>query len=667
MTRLPRSLNRPLTRRAFAKAGLGAASLALLARGAEAQSALGPSTMPLPSHWVETPFFQKMVDAGKLPPIAERVPKQPLVADLKARGREIGKQGGEVITLAARARDLRYFSAIAYNRLVGYDEKLVLRPDILESVDNQDDRVITLHLRRGHRWSDGHPFTAEDFRYWWEDAALNKALFPAGPPIFMMIDGQLPTFTVIDEVTVRYEWPRSNPRFLPTLALPRDPMIYRPAHYMKQFHTKYSDGEALAQAAARAKLKSWAALHNRMDDMFENSNPDIPTLGPWKIMNASPATRFVFERNPYYHRVDEAGQQLPYTDKVIVDIASAGLFPAKANAGEVDFLARGLSMPDIPVLKEGEKAQGYRTLLWPIARGSQVALYPNLTVADPVWRKLNRDVRFRRALSLGIDRHTINNAIFFGLGQEGNNTVREGSAMFEPDFRTRYGIYDPEAANALLDEIGLTERRGDGTRLLSDGRPVEIVVEVDGEGGMTVDTLQLLVEFWREIGVGLFIKPQDINVLRNRAYAGLPVMVAGFGIDNAIPTAEMLPSELAPIFQDNFAWPKWGQYIETKGKNGEACDVKEAKRLLELYESWLSTADEGEQAKIWKEMLSNHADQQWSIGTVADALQPIILREGLKNFPTKAVYSWDPTSLVGIYRVDEMYWDKAERRVAQAL
>ncbi|ALA18791.1 MULTISPECIES: ABC transporter substrate-binding protein [unclassified Chelatococcus] len=614
----------------------------------------------------ETPLFEKAVEDGRLPPVAERVPQEPLVVDLEARGRVTGQPGGAITTLAAKARDIRYLSVIAYARLVGYDEDLNLVPDILASYEIEDGRRFTLHLRKGHRWSDGQPFTAEDFRYWWEDVALNRYLMPAGPPDFMLVDDEPPTFEVLDETTVRYTWSKPNPRFLPTLAKPLDPHIYRPAHFLKRFHARYTDPETLAQAASRQKLKSWAALHNRVDSMSDFSDPELPTLDPWKVDNAGPTSRFVFSRNPYYHRIDKAGQQLPYVDKVYVDIASSGLLAAKANAGEVDVLARGLTMADIPVLKQGEKAKGYRTLLWPIARGSEVVLYPNLNTADPVWRDLNRDVRFRRALSLGIDRRTVNNALFFGLGMEGNNTVREGSHLFEEPFRKLYGTYDPDEANRLLDEIGLDQRDGSGLRLLPDGRLLEIVVEVEGDMTMLVDTLQLIGEFWREIGVKLFIKPQDRTVLRNRAYSGLPVMTAAPGLDNAIPTPAMPPGELAPISQYHLSWPKWGQYVETHGKVGEACDMDKPKELLSLYKQWLHTTDAAEQARIWREMLALHAQNQWTIGTVAGAIQPIVLRNGLANFPHKALYSWEPTALIGIYRVDEMFWDRADRRVAAA-
>jgi peptide/nickel transport system substrate-binding protein len=622
------------------------------------------SAPPALAQYVETPFFAEQVAKKALPPVAERLPAAPIVVDLAARQRSIGTHGGDVVSLVARARDIRYLSASAYSRLVGYNEKLELYPDLLERVDAVEARVFTFTLREGHRWSDGHPFTSEDFRYYLEDIARNKELSPAGVPEFMLVDGRPPRFEVIDTRTVRYTWDKPNPRFLPTLAQPRDPFIYRPAHYLKQFHAKYADKATLQEAAQKQKLKSWAALHNRLDDMNEQTNPDLPTLQGWRVTNAAPASRFVFERNPYYHRVDTSGQQLPYLDRILFDVAAGGLMAAKANAGETDLLFRGLNMADIPILKEGERAKGYKTLLWPSARGSELALYPNLNAVDPVWRALNRDVRYRRALSLGIDRKTLNNALLFGLGSEGNNTVMTESPLFSPDLRTTHAAYDPREASRLLDEIGLTKRNGAGIRLLPDGRELEIIVETDGEGSLIVDGLTLLAEFWREIGVKLFVKPQDRTVLRNRAYSGLTVMVAAQGLDNAVPTPVMPPTELAPMSQAFYSWPKWGQYVETKGKTGEECDMPEACRLLKLYGEWMATGEAETQARIWREMLHNHVENQWSIGTVAGALQPIVVKGGLRNVPERALYSWEPTSMLGVYRIDEFYWDRAMGREA---
>jgi peptide/nickel transport system substrate-binding protein len=610
-------------------------------------------------NYSEPPLFAERLAKKELAPLAERIPNPPIVVDAA------GQYGGDVVTLVPRARDIRYISTYAYTRLVGYDRNLELRPDLLEKFENQDDRVFTFTLRAGHRWSNGSPFTAEDFRYYWDDVAQNQELSPAGPPEFMMVEGKLPRFEVIDERTVRYTWDKPNPRFLPQLAGPIDPGIYRASAYLKQFHPKYTDKAAIEERAKKQKLKSWAALHNRLDDMKEQTNPDLPTLMPWRVTNAAPASRFVFERNPYYHRVDRQGQQLPYLDRVIMDVSAGSLFAAKANAGEEDLLFRGLNMSDIPVLKEGERAKGYKTLLWPYARGTELALYPNLNTTDPVWRRLNRDVRYRRALSLGIDRKTLNNALLFGLGSVGNNTIVAQSPLYSPDLSTLNAAYDPAEASRLLDEIGLAERNGAGIRLLPDGRELEIIVETDGESTLVVDGLTLISEFWREIGVKLFVKPQDRVVLRTRTSAGLTVMVAAQGIDNAVPTALMPPTELAPMRQDNYAWPKWGQYVETKGKNGEPVDIPEAKRLLDLYTTWMGTADRGVQREVWREMLRNHAENQWSIGTVAGALQPIVLRHGLQGLPEKALYSWEPTAMIGIYRIDEMFWNKTAGKEAR--
>jgi peptide/nickel transport system substrate-binding protein len=615
--------------------------------------------------FVEPPFLAARVQAKELPPVSERLPKVPLVVDPTEHGGSFGQPGGDIVTLVPRPRDIRYISTYSYTRLVGYDRNLNLYPDLLEKVEvDPEERVFTFTLREGHRWSDGHPFTSEDFRYYWEDVAQNREVSPTGIPEFMVVDDKPAQFEVLDERRVRYTFAKPNPRFLPHLAGPTDPGLFRAAHYLKQFHAKYSDKAKLDEAAKKQKLKSWAALHNRMDDAKENTNPDLPTLQAWNVTNAAPATRFIFERNAFYHRVDGRGQQLPYVDRIVMDVAASGLLAAKANAGEVDLLFRGLGMHDIPILKEGEKAKGYRTLLWQNARGSEIALYPNLNTTDPVWRALNRDVRFRKALSLGIDRKTLNNALLFGLGIEGNNTVMPQSPLSSPELRTLNATYDPAEASRLLDEIGLTKRNGAGIRLLPDGRELEIIVETDGESSMIVDGLTLIGEFWREIGVRLFIKPQDRAVLRNRTFAGQTTMVAAQGLDNAIPTAFMPPTELAPMRQDNYAWPKWGQFVETNGKSGEAVDMPGAKRLTELYDQWMATGDKPAQAAIWREMLANHAENQWVIGTVAGSLQPIVMKNGLQNLPDKALYSWEPTALIGIYRPDEIYWNKAAGKEA---
>jgi peptide/nickel transport system substrate-binding protein len=613
----------------------------------------------LPTAYYEAPMLADLVKDGKLPPVSERLPKVPLVADLKGRGREVGRYGGDLRSLVSKARDLRLMTVNTYTRLVGYDEKLTLRPDLLEDVEVANGgRTFLLTLREGHRWSDGEAFTSEDFRFYFEDVANNKELNPAGADTMFFVNGALPKFEVVDGRRVRYSWDSPNPLFLPSLARPRPLFIYAPAHYLKAFHIRYAKKDKLAELAAQAKVRSWAALFNRLNDPYDNGNPEMPSLNAWKVMTKAPAMRYVFERNAYFHRVDPEGHQLPYVDRWLVDLATASLFAPKANAGEIDLLARGLQMSDAPVLKEGEKGHGYRTLLWPVARGSAYALYPNLNTEDPVWRALNRDQRYRVALSVAIDRRIINNAMMLGLGLEGNNTVMPESPLNDEANRTVNATFNPDLANSLLDGIGLTQRSGEGVRLLSDGRELEIVVEVAGDSLDIIDTLQLITEFWRDIGVKLFIKPQEPGVLRNRSFAGRTVMVAGPGLDNAVPTAEMPPYELAPVLSENYAWPIWGEYEETRGKRGQAVDLPEAKQLLELYHEWLATSDETVQTRIWKDMLAINAKNVFSIGTVSRELQPVVVSTRLRNVPEKALFAFEPTSYFGVYRMEEFFFSE---------
>ena len=604
---------------------------------------------------LETPSLDAAVAAGELPPVAERVPETPLVVDLEGRGRVLGRHGGEMRLLIGRAKDVRMAVVYGYARLVGYDADYALTPDILRDVEVEEGRIFTLHLRPGHRWSDGAPFTTEDLRYWWEDVANNPALFPAGPPAFMLVEGAPPTVTVIDETTIRYEWPGPNPRFLPALAQARPPFIYRPAHYVRQFHVDYADPEELAAKVEAANVRNWAALHNRRDDMYDFDDPRLPTLQPWMNVTERNAQRYVLRRNPFYHRVDPAGRQLPYVGGLEMTIAASGLIPAKTNRGETDLQARGLSFSDAPVLKKGEKTGGYRTLLWTSGYASEIALYPNLNYNDPVWRGVLRDVRFRRALSLAVSRETINKSLYFGLARTVNTAALPPSPFYAEAHADAFADYDPDRANALLDEMGLTGRDG-WARTLPDGRPLEVIAETAGERPEEIDALELIAEMWREIGVRLVFRPLDRDILRNKVYAGESMMPVWFGWNLGIPTADAAPTEQTPVDQSVFSWPKWGQHYQTKGELGQAPDYPPAERLMALYDAWKSAPDDAGRAEAWREILAIHADQVFSIGLVASAPQPVVIDADLRNFPEEAIYAWEPGAHFGVWRIDEAFF-----------
>ena len=626
----------------------------LLAALVGAIACAGPGIAPA-REYLEPPFLERAVAAGEIPPVSRRLPATPALSRLEGDGRAPGRYGGTLRILGGKANETRLLVVYGYARLVCYAPDLRIAPDILESVEVEGGRVFTLRLRKGHRWSDGHPFTAEDFRYFWDDVANDKDISPMGVPAPLLVDGEPPVFTVIDERTVRYAWSKPNPDFLPALAGATPLYVYRPAHYLKRFHAKYEDMERLDALAKEAGARNWAALHHRMDNMYRNDNPALPTLDPWVLKTTPPSERFIFERNPYYHRVDESGRQLPYIDRVVMSVADGSLIPAKAAAGESDLQARYIQFDNFTFLKQGEKTGGYSVRLWRTGAGSHLALFPNLNAKDPVWRALLRDVRFRRALSLAINRREINQVVYFGLAREGADTMLPDSPLYRPEYERAWADFDLALSNQLLDELGLVGRDGRGVRLLPNGRPLEIIVETAGESTEQTDVLELIADSWLEAGVKLYTRPSQREVFRNRIFAGDAIMSVWSGLENGLATADESPAELAPTSQVQYQWPKWGQHAETDGKAGEPISLPEAARLLELSAAWRRAHDSSEREAIWHEMLGIFAEQAFTIGIVRGTLQPIVVSNRLKNVPEDAVFSWIPGAHFGIFKPDS-FW-----------
>jgi peptide/nickel transport system substrate-binding protein len=544
-----------------------------------------------------------------------------------------------------------------YSRLVGYDTKLQLQPDILMGFTSEKDSVFTFHLREGHRWSDGAPFTVDDFRYWWEDVILNKDLTPGGGALELRPHGDLPRFEVLDPLTVRYTWDRPNPNFMPALAGPLPLMIFGPGHYLRQFHKKYQDDFRMSALMKQNRVKKWADLHIKMSRASRPENPDLPTLDPWQNTTAPPAEQFVFVRNAFFHRIDENGVQLPYVDRFILNVSSSSIIAAKAGAGESDLQATGIDFNDYTFLKDAEKRFPVNVSLWRQVRGSRVALLPNLNCADDVWRGLFRETRFRRALSLAIDRHELNMVAFYGLGKASADTVLPESPLFRSEYADAFIAHDPDQANKLLDELGLVNRDSEGIRLLPDGRRAEITIETPGESNLDTDVLELVRDHWREVGLALYTRTSQRDVFHNRAMSGTIMMSIWFGIENGVATADMSPRQLAPTQDDQLQWPLWGMYYLSAGQAGRAPDLPEAKQLVDLLNQWGETAQFEEREAIWHQMLSLYTQQVFSIGLINSTLQPILKSAKLQNVPARGLYGFDPTSYLGIYMPDS-FWFK---------
>ena len=606
---------------------------------------------------LDSAFLADRVATGELPELSERLPVNPRVINLASMGRVSGQHGGKIRMLIGRQKDIRYVPINSYSRLVGYNEKLDLVPDILESYSIDEGRIFTFFLREGHKWSDGSELTADDFEYYWNDVVLNTDYLRGGPPESLKVKNKIARFEKLDKLTVRYSWDDPKPQFLSRLAAPIPQTLALPSKYLRQFHASYQSAEKLAALIKENRVDDWIGLHRKMSRQNRPENPYLPTLEAWRPTTAPPAEQFIFERNPYFHRVDENGRQLPYIDKMELNVSSAEIIGAKTATGESDLQVTGIGLSDYTLMKEAESRFPIKVSLWRRSRGSSIALYPNLNCTDKVWRKLFHDVRMRRAMSLAVNRREINQVIYYGLAHESANTVLPESPLYRPEYASAWSSHDPEQANVLLDELGMQERAANGVRLLPDGRLANITIESTGESTLETDVLELITDHFRQIGIALFIRSSQRDIFRSRVKGGDVLMSVFGGIDNGLPSADMPPTRFAPTRDDQLQWPVWGIHYMSGKFQGEAPDLPEVQELGRLLDAWMATTTTEQRAEIWASMLAIHADQVFSIGTVNGAMQPVVRSAKMRNIPDVALLGFEPTSYLGVYMPDTFWLD----------
>src|SRR5215813_2520118 len=384
----------------------------------------------IPKTLKEAPQLAELVKAGKLPPVAERIGQDPLVVNPL---REIGKYGGTWRRGFTGAFDTSNGHRAAQNdKLLYWDytgTKLV--PNIARAWKvSPDGKVTTLSLRRGMKWSDGTPFTADDFMFWYQDMYLNQELIPV-PLAVMTINGTPISLEKVDDTTIRFFAPE------PYHALPivlasvwgighharfgRDGLGgFAPAHYLKQFHPKYASKEDLAKKLAELKFETWVTMFKNRNDACRN--PDLPVVTPWKTVSPITTPTWILERNPFSVWVDTDGNQLPYIDRIRMTLGEhLEVINLRAIAGEYDSQARHIDIGKLPVLLENQQKGAYRVHLDPSDQGADVGLFCNQSFdKDAEIAKWLASREFRIALSHGIDRQQINETFVLGLGQTGS-------------------------------------------------------------------------------------------------------------------------------------------------------------------------------------------------------------------------------------------------------
>ncbi len=583
----------------------------------------------------ESPMLAERVAAGELPPLEERIPKEPfvvgpgvIVAEADLPDWTPGLYGG-ILHMAHGDADWNPDIFIMLNEHllmapgIGVDG---IRPNILKAFEvNEDNTQFTFHLREGLKWSDGEPVTTEDVRFVVEDIYQNEQLTPSFPAKFRTggsPSGEPMQLEVIDDFTFSLTFTEPYGGFLRELTIKgwqgyTD--LMQPAHYLKQFHADYAAEADLKAMLAEANLQDeWWQLFTQKNclnwDLTRTRCIGMPSLYPWIGVASEDEGVITFERNPYYFKVDTEGKQLPYIDKVLSALTGdSDMVNLKVLTGDIDLLREDTALVKLPLYKENEEKSGFRVQLLD-NHVDPTALYLNLTFDDPIWRQVTGDLRFRQALNMAINRQEIIESVYFNQASL-------------PELVP--GDFDLDKANALLDEMGLDQRDAENFRLGPDGKTFVLPIESASYAPDIPVVAELLVEHFKLIGIKTTFKLIDSSL-------------AGQRVDNNEAQATIIWS-VQPMWR-NGTWTdylpagRWGRLWETwygsNGKEGEE-PPDTVKRLYELQQGRIATAPASDEDKaLTDEIYQIHRDNLYILNIVENVRYALVTNAKLGNVPS---------------------------------
>ncbi len=568
----------------------------------------------------EAPMLAEMVKAGTLPPLQDRIPLEPKITNEMPAEHltlEVGRYGGTLRTVtSAPDWDADVF--------VMCNEPLLNTPGILgkEITGNilkdyevsADQKEFTFYMREGLKWSDGQPVTTEDVRFAVEDVLFNEEITPTFPVWLRAAnnpDNNPMELEIVDDFTFKIKFDQPYGGFLVVLAIlgwRGYTELLKPKHFLQQFHIKYTDEEKLKPLMEQESVETWVRLFSRKDitnwELCRKEGIGFPSLYPWLLKEAGAQT-YVYERNPYYFKVDQAGNQLPYIDKIVsLQVPDIEMVAMKHIAGEVDFARESANLVKMPLYKENEEKGGFKAILARM-HVTDTDTFLNMTFNDPVWREVVQNLKFRQALNYAIDRAEIIDAVYYGYA--------EPATMINSEFNL-------DKANALLDEIGMDQRDGEGFRLGPDGKTFVIPFEVGAQSPDNVPVTELFVQFWQAAGIKTTMKVIDQTLWGQRRAAN---EVQATIIWTHTPLWYM------GDWGAGFWGTLWSLWYDTNGAEGEEppADVKE---FISRYRAISSVSPE-EGRQIYEECRQLMYDHIYYFVHIEKGMQPLLVNAKLGN------------------------------------
>jgi peptide/nickel transport system substrate-binding protein len=584
-----------------------------------------------PRNFREAPMLAQRVARGELPPVEQRLPENPLVV---VPPEQVGPYGGLWRRYSDRPNDIwianYYISNHSLLRWNPRGDGMQLNMAAEMPIVGDGGRSFTYKLRRGVKWSDGQPFTADDIVFWFQDVLLNPELTPVVPSQWRP-GGRMATLEKLDDFTIRFTFAEPNGLFLKQMTQVLDAMMLdHPAHYLKQFHARYAEPAWLADQVAQNKMTRWSELFL---DRLGWRNPDCPRLSPWIISQAPSASKPVqYERNPYYWKVDHKGNQLPYIDRIEYENLDPEIIAFRLIAGKFGCESRYQRGEDYPLYVEHGARNGYHINRWIGSHGNGYVLSFNLNHRDPVLREIFNKKEFRIAVSHAIDRQALSEISDNGQSEPRQVCPPPQSPYYDPLYEKAHIEYDPAKARALLASIGLEKRNDDGILLRPDGEPLQIFLETSRQSRMH----EPICEFLRAVGIRMDLQIRARDLFYQRKAALMYDAAMWTGADEFMPMLD--PRWFLPTGDESLQAVQWGRWFNANDPQLQTVPP-EIRKVMDLYRQLARTVDERGQKEIFQQILDLNRENLWVLGMTGGGRRGgvVLVNDDFHNVPQVSI------------------------------
>jgi len=650
---------------------VGGAALLFAAGQAEPEPEVAPvpevQTMDEPLQWTtlseyeedtgvtirefgEAPELREKVEAGELEPVEERLPDEPAV--MRA-SEAVGEYGGSYRGTWRGPGNHWLIRHHLREMQVYHDNEGHIKPNLPVEVETLDEgRRYVFHMREGLRWDDGEYIDAYDAEFWWH-VKLDDERLPGMYRSEYNINGEEPEIEVIDEYTWQITFPEPHPLFLSIVAEGGRTDMVAPRHYLEQYHVDYAADDEIEAALDEYGFDDWADL---FDDRYQIvTNPDRPHWFAFRPVNDPSDSEYRWERNPYYFKVDEEGNQLPYLDTYRREYITEDELAVSLMLGG-DLSTHVFPLGEYAILMDNREQGDYEVYPRPnpeLAGHPSISL--NMTHDDPMVREVFQEADFRKALSVGIDREEINEIVYFGMAEPRQVSFTPESPFYDPEWEQAYVEHDPEFANELLDGLGL-EWGDDGYRTWPDGSTLSFTIDLSDSYGEYVDVMELIESHWAEIGVDMDFEVMDSTLRAERHegnnYDAMTHRLNWYQFPH-LQAARVAPDDGSVTrSQWEVEWSRW--YI-SDGERG----MEPPEEIQQLYE-WDQEArlvvDEERRAELYQKIADWHAENIPQIGVVVPP-ELYAVQNNLRNghvFPEDRLYMLDLDEVF----VQTLWWDE---------